>query len=268
MADLDDLSRELDRWTQAGRRIDVWWRDDDATRSSPALERLVRAAAEYDLPLAAAVVPEGLGASLPTALADPSLTILQHGFAHRNHAAPGGRAVECGGDRPVETVLAELSDGRSRLADAFGDRFLPVMVPPWNRITAEIVSALPGEGYRGVSVFGPRDPAAPRPDGLAEINAHLDLLTWKGGARFAGGEKLVKLASERLADRRLARTDPDEPFGILTHHLDHDAETWTFLRAMLGLLARHPAVRWRSAGELFGAAAKGGAGLATDRPSA
>ena len=40
MKDAEGLIDELDQWPKAGRTFDVWWRDDDATQSSPALIRL------------------------------------------------------------------------------------------------------------------------------------------------------------------------------------------------------------------------------------
>ena len=36
-----DLDAELDRWKAAGRAATLWWRDDDATRPTPALDRLL-----------------------------------------------------------------------------------------------------------------------------------------------------------------------------------------------------------------------------------
>ncbi len=234
----------------------LWWRDDDATQPTPALARLGAAARRHGAPLALAVIPAHMSDALIPAVDDPVVSILQHGFAHQNHAAAGERAVECGGDRPATAVLDELAAGHTRLAAAFGPRFSPVMVPPWNRIAPEIVTALPDHGFVGVSVFGPRS-TNPAGAGSVAVNAHLDLLSWKGGARFAGRDKLLRLCAERLADRRCGRIDPDEPFGLLTHHLDHDAETWAFLDEILGLLAAHPAVRWTEAGALFDDAAPG-----------
>lgn len=256
MQGADALLRELDRWAADGRTVAVWWRDDDATQPTPALAQLVAAAQRYHAPLALAVIPALMSDALIPAVDDPLVSVLQHGFAHQNHAAAGERAVECGGDRLATAVLDELTAGRARLAAAFGSRFCPVMVPPWNRIEPAIAMALPDHGFVGVSVFGPRS-ANPAGAGSFAINAHLDLLTWKGGVRFAGHDKLLRLCAERLADRRCGRIDPDEPFGLLTHHLDHDGETWAFLDDILGLLAAHPAVRWAEAGALFDDAAPG-----------
>ena len=37
---------ELARWSDAGREVELWWRDDDAARPTPALDRLLRLAAD------------------------------------------------------------------------------------------------------------------------------------------------------------------------------------------------------------------------------
>ncbi|MBO0904321.1 polysaccharide deacetylase family protein [Jiella sonneratiae] len=257
MQSFDGLDQELDQWSAAGRTVSLWWRDDDAVAATPQLTRLVAMARRHRLPLAIAAVPARMQPDLVGALSAPGLTVLQHGYAHINQAAPGGRAVECGGDRAAKDVFSELRDGMRGLMRTFGASFLPVLVPPWNRIDPGVAASLAQEGYLGLSSFGPRHHAgrggagssdgAPLilPPRCAAINAHLDLLTWKGGPAFAGAEKLIRLFAERLEDRRLARTDPDEPFGILTHHLDHDEASWSFLERLLGRLGSHPAIRFQ-----------------------
>ena len=258
---MQPLVDELDCWSAAHWTLDVWWRDDDVGAPSPALDRLLGAAERSGAPLALAAIPAGIDDALGPKLDDRLFTVLQHGYGHRNFAAPGERAVECGGDRPLDEVLASLVQGQKRLASLFGGRFVPVMVPPWNRIDPVIAARLPDLGYRALSVFGEKAGGeAESVAGLPQLNAHLDLLTWKGGARFAGRAKLIELASERIAMRRRgvavktngrAPSPSPEPFGILTHHLDHDEETWDFLDELLGLLSAHPAVRLASVRELL-----------------
>ncbi|MBP0617183.1 polysaccharide deacetylase family protein [Jiella mangrovi] len=257
MQSFDELDEELDRWAAAGRAVSLWWRDDDAAAATPQLTRLIAMARRHRLPIAIAAVPATMQADLVGALSAPGVTVLQHGHAHKNHAGAGKRPVECGGERPTKEVLTDLGEGMRTLMREFGPTFLPFMVPPWNRIDPAVAAALPQQGYFGLSGFGPRHYNGIGGDGSTEdaplvlpprctvINAHLDVLTWKGGPAFAGADKLIRLFAERLADRRLARTDPDEPFGLLTHHLDHDEATWSFLERLLGRIAAHPAIRFQ-----------------------
>jgi hypothetical protein len=76
------LGRELDRWSNAGLRAQFWWRDDDASDSSEALDRLLQLAEERQVPLALAVIPARLQPGLVDSLKNQGLiTVLQHGYA-------------------------------------------------------------------------------------------------------------------------------------------------------------------------------------------
>ena len=132
---------ELDNIAESGETAVFWWRDDDATKPSAALDRLLRAAESHALALA--VIPAGTTGALVNHLdgAD-NVTVLQHGFRHANHAPATEKKAEFGAHRPMPAMLSEIEDGRTRLEDLFGDRFLPLFVPPWNRIADNLPAAL------------------------------------------------------------------------------------------------------------------------------
>ena len=190
--------------------------------------------------------------------------MLQHGYRHDNHAGAGRPAVECGGERPVDEVIAELALGFRRLAKMFGGRFAPILAAPWNRIDAPVLLRLPQAGFLGASAIGPRRSwnAAP---GLAIANIHVDPLNWRGGARFAGRGKALRSLIGELQARRTSAADPDEPLGLLTHHRDHDAATWAFLQRLLEITSSHAAARWLTIAEVF-SLQPGAAGAAPGRP--
>ena len=178
------------------------------------------------------------------------LAVLQHGFAHRNHASAGEKSIELGPHRAREQVLDELERGLERLAAAFGEDFLPVLVPPWNRIAAPLLPALPARGLRGLSTFAPRSARLPAP-GLRQVNCHVDLIDWRGGR---GGRDHALLADEirhHLHARRRGRVDAEEATGVLTHHLDHDERAWAFMEELLERTAGHSGVHWPPLRELF-----------------
>ena len=242
MTSWDELQTALDGVAARGEAIRLWWRDDDAGRDHPALARLLELAECHDLPLALAVVPMWLDAHTQARIAaSPNATVLQHGFAHANHAPPSGRSIELGG-RELETILVELERGRAMLADAFGCAFLAVLVPPWNRLDAGLVERLRGCGFIGLSTFGRRAGAEAAP-GLAQINTHLDPIDWRGTRLFVG--ETAALA------RLVAVLEADEPIGILSHHLTMDEAGWAFLDRLLRVLAGHPGARLCPARELF-----------------
>ncbi len=248
-----DLDRELDRWRASGAVADFWWRDDDAVEDTPRLRRLGSLAAAAGAPLALSVAPLPARPSLGARLAAlPDVQVLQHGYAHRNHAAPGARKIELGGARDLAAAAGELIDGRRRLRALAGDAALPVLAPPWNRIDDRLLPALPALGYRGVSTFRPR--AVPAAFPIRQVNAHVDIVDWRGSRGFCGEHAALSALVGHLAARRLGAADRGEPTGILTHHLVHDEAGWAFLEALAARLAGREGVRWLSAAEAFGIA--------------
>ena len=242
MTSWSELQAALDGVASRGEAIRVWWRDDDAGRDHAALARLLELAECYDLPLALAVVPMWLDANAQARIAaSPNATVLQHGFAHADHAPPESKSIELGG-RDVETILVELARGRAMLADAFGCGFLAVLVPPWNRLDAGLIERLTGCGFVGLSIFGRRAGPEAAP-GLAQLNTHLDPIDWRGTRLFVG--ETAALA------RLVAVLEADEPIGILSHHLAMDEAGWAFLARLLRVLADHPGARLCPARELL-----------------
>ena len=245
------LLEELDIWTEARRVATFWWRDDDASQPSASLERLLRLQSRYRVPLALAVIPGRLDPLLVQGVqAEEGVCVLQHGFAHRNHAEAGEKSMELGPHRPQVQVLSELRSGFSRLAESFEERFLPVLVPPWNRIAAPLLPELPSLGLRGLSTFTPRTQRNPAP-GLRQVNCHVDLIDWRGGRKGRDHGVLALKVAGHLRARREGRADTGEPTGLLTHHLDHDESAWSFVEEFLDRVALHPGVHWPTPREVF-----------------
>ena len=225
------LEREVDVWRTAGREVTLWWRDDDAAGPSPALSRLL--ALRPGCPLGLAVIPAAAQVSLAAELTD-SVDVLVHGFAHENHAASGARKSEYPAGRMAPE---EMRAARERLEALFGDWVLPIFVPPWNRMAADAVKVLPVAGYEVLSGY------RGRPEGpLPRLDTHVDLIDWRGGRQFAGASAVLGALVDALAARRGA-ADP-RPTGLLSHHLDHDAEAWRFIEKLLAWGEDEPGVQW------------------------
>ncbi len=263
------LSEELDAWAAAGRAATLWWRDDDAVEPSAELERLLGLVAARDIPIALAAIParvsEALACGIETAGA--RVTLLQHGYAHRNHAPAAEKKAELGAHRPANAVLEELARGQARMTALFGSgRFgsglsgsgpfglgwAPILVPPWNRIAEGLVPEVARLGFRGLSTYGARAAAEPVP-GLVQINSHVDIMRWDAPRGFLGAAEALDLLAGHLRARRLGEADAAEPSGLLSHHGAHDEACWVFLDELLGRLAEHPAVRFVAADEAFAA---------------
>ncbi|TBY68116.1 polysaccharide deacetylase [Rhizobium leguminosarum bv. viciae] len=241
----DPLRRELDRWQAAGRVARFWLRDDDAVEPTLALEMLMALAGENEVPLMLAVIPGLTGEALAVRLGEEAnVAVAVHGWSHKNHAGLKAKKQELGGERPTEVVLSELREGFLLLQRLHPARFLPVLVPPWNRIDAALIPALPGLGFAALSVYGRAKQGGPMP----LLNTHVDIIDWHG---TRGGRSEAELVTELVAELRDRFAGSDEPIGVLTHHLVHDAAAWDFLSALFAVTGRHPAVRWSSASELL-----------------
>ncbi len=245
------LESELDVWAASGRVANFWWRDDDAAAPGPKLDQLIDITQSTGLLLA--VIPSRLEPTLKSTLAQtPHVQVAQHGYAHINHA-PRGQGLgawELGLHRGIDKVMADLDAGRRRLEDQFESQFLPVVVPPWNRIAPELLQPIASRGYRGVSAFGPRLAAQPEP-GLRVINAHCDPIRWKSETRFRGVDKVIAQLVEHLQARRNGTVDSEEATGFLTHHIDLDAAGWEFSARLAELIDHHAAAQWCAPKELF-----------------
>ena len=258
------LEAELAAWQEAGRVAAFWWRDDDAVAPSAALDRLLDVAAGHRAGVALAVIPASPEPALARHLAEhPAQTaVLQHGYAHVDHAPAGAKKCElvAPGVRPA--ILEELARGRERLSALLGDRLLPVMVPPWNRIDAVLLRRLPELGFAALSTYKARACAMPAP-GLLQVNCHLDILQWRPQRRFLGAEAALALLIGHLQAKRSAPAEDEEPTGILTHHQVHDAAAWDFLAELLSFLGGQRAARLMPPREVFAPAWTG-----TPRPAA
>ena len=245
----------LDRFQAAGRTATFWWRDDDAADVSPALDRLLQLSADHAVPLALAVVPAQASAALGERLrqAPERVAVLQHGYAHQNHAGPNEKKIELGPQRPAQVVIGELATGWLRLETLFAGRAQPVLVPPWNRIASFLVPVLPELGYRGLSQFGPRRRATPVKS-VIQSNCHIDPIAWRSTRGFVGAPAAIAAAVAHLAVRLAAApgsAQAEEPTGLMTHHGAHDAALWSFLEQFLALASGHPGQRWLAAHEVF-----------------
>lgn len=243
------LKQELDLWAAAGQAATLWWRDDDATHASAALDRLLAISERTQVPVALAVIPRDIHESLNRRLSRCALAwTLQHGWSHANHAPEADRQEEFGPHRPVEIMLAELGEGWRRIATL--PRSLPVLVAPWNRMDPGLLGDLPRAGLGAVSTLGPRPNAEPAA-GVHQTNVHIDIVDWCGQRGFVGETAALVQVVGHLRPRREGRVDAAEPTGLMTHHLFHDEGCWWFVEELLRRTSAHPAVRWLAARDAF-----------------
>ena len=247
------LDLELDQWRRAGQAANLWWRDDDASEATQALDQLL--GVQQGRPLTLAVIPVGDLSPLSLRLKSASnLCIAQHGVDHQNR-----RAGPSAGEFPHEwrriRIATQIRAGWKNLSKIDGAQ--PIYVPPWNDIHPELPFALNDCDYRGLSAWGGLgDQSSP-----VRIDAHLDIMRWKGGARFRGEARFLRDFRKLLTARRQARAWT-APIGLLTHHLAHDQAAWVFLEKFLAWTLDRRDLAWRALPDLlFESEARIGASL-------
>ncbi len=244
MTDWSAIDEELDHWQHP---INLWWRDDDAIGPNPQLDQLVELSQDFSIDLFLAVIPAKMQSSLPDWLIQQSQTwVLQHGISHENHAQADQRKIELGGSQESSMICAQLIEYKTKLSDAFADRFLPILVPPWNRIESRIIDALPDQAYSYLSVLG----AANQQSRLSELNVHIDIIDWQQRS-FKGSKAVLDDFFNQLSSRRQQPARQHEPIGLMTHHWIHDAETNSFLGDFFSACSQRSKINWLSANNLL-----------------
>ncbi|MCP4010378.1 MAG: hypothetical protein GY726_12810 [Proteobacteria bacterium] len=245
------LLDELEKWSDTGKVAEFWWRDDDAQKSTKQLEQLLVISDRHRAAVSLATIPHGVQVSLAEVLSGrDQVSILQHGFSHRNYAPPTERKMELGWHRDDEQILGQIQVGLGELEGLFGEQLVPVMVPPWNRIDSRVVEKLESTGLRGLSTLGPRKQQFAA-QGLKQVNVHVDIINWKQGRCFAGENNCIEQIIAHLSAKRAGLADPGEPTGIMSHHLVHDAGCWAFLDELFGFLRNRSSTSLISAGKIF-----------------
>lgn len=223
-----------------------WWRDDDAVEVTAALERLLSLVERYGTGLLVASIPSGASAGLAARLRPiPGLSVAVHGISHRNNAPADRKKQELGEFGDEDEIIRDLEQGlvRMRSRRLFGDQCLPVLVPPWNRISQTIAERLPEAGYRGLSCYGDES-RSPWVKGLRIANTQVDPIFWRGGGGLLPPEQLLEALSDTIRRRS------GQPIGLLTHHLVHDEAIWSFLEGFCERVSRVGA-RWIAPENLF-----------------
>ncbi len=238
---------ELDRWEAAGLVARFWWRDDDVVARTPALDSLLQCV--NGVPIALAAVPADIQEALAHRLEDEdSVRVFQHGWRHKNYAKDQP-ASEYPAGRHMELVLQEFRHGFIKLRSIFGDRALPVFVPPWHGFDQAYMPLLREAGLTGFSSKGPRSAAVVQT--LECVNIHCVPIEWTSPPSFDEDGKYLNQICLHLEGRRLGALDFDEPTGILTHHLVQNYASYGFMARLSEHIRSHPAARWVAIEDVF-----------------
>ena len=247
----EDLNYEINNTIDLGLPVEFWWRNDGAVSKTKELSQLSSLASNEGVSIGVSIIPERMSSDIIGHFEDlNNIFILQNGFKHINYAPSSEQKIELGKHRPIKNITRELKIGHNKLYSAFNSNFLPILVPPWNRISSELVSCLPSLGFHGLSCYKPRSLDF-QVSNIVQINTHIDLIDWSGNKRFIGTGAALALACQHLSNKREGRVDPSEPTGLLTHHLLMDFPSWAFVGAFVRRTKSISGVKWKCIPEVF-----------------
>jgi hypothetical protein len=166
----------------------------------------------------------------------------QHGWRHVN-CQRNGEKSEFGEQRPAEKQWRDIGLGLKKMTEIFGEHFLPVFTPPWNRIPAATLRILQKLNFKAVSMTKPF-PSSIKPGiGLKNLRIHLDLHTRKAMDSHADFLALLGELNTLMTKK--------EPAGIMLHHQRMSPFAFEFLDELLQLLKHKVAVRFLSFADLL-----------------
>lgn len=231
------LVHTLGQGLEGQEQVRIFFRADDIGVPGANFSRMMAIFLKYRFPICLAVVPAWLtrprwDALTPLAQKGGDLFCWhQHGWRHRNHEIKG-KNQEFGPGRSREKILRDLEKGRDRLQGMLKDRFSPFFTPPWNRCSLEAMEALVALGFKGISRSRGSRPYSPAQ--LMEISVDVDLHTRR--------EKSVELWWDGIFNE-LSRGIETGVCGIMLHHMRMDDLAFSFLEALVQILAGHEKIR-------------------------
>jgi hypothetical protein len=234
-----ELRKSLSAVGNAGHQQRVFFRDDDASDDRPALRQLLGLFESRMVPVNLEVIPgllsaAGTGLLREAVAAHPGLIGLnQHGWRHENHEV-AGRKCEFGPSRSFDEQCRDISAGRQRMEEAFGDRFFPVFTPPWNRCTVTTHQVLLRLGFAAISDLGREK--SPSMTGLRRLPATLDVIDWKISRDLRPVEELLGQIIQQVG--------AGSPVGILLHHQAMSQSAFDFITRLIDEMLESGAIEF------------------------
>jgi hypothetical protein len=246
---LDDL------FDTFGQYPSFWWRDDDLVEMTPGLERLSERSLQYRVPCLLSTIAERTSKKLSDL--DHHGEILQfacHGLRHQNFERWRFRASEFGPSRSESDVANDLEAAWVAMKSVFGERALPIFVPPWNRFHPKHCEVLVKSKFRGLSSFAGNHPRIV-PAAIRRFDVHVDIMDWRSTPVVLDQDVIVARLSRafrKLSPSKLFRPNaPLKPIGILTHHRVMNDAAWSIMDELFESLFQL-GVRPESPRRLFG----------------
>jgi hypothetical protein len=243
------LRAAIEEWKSACGSAPFFLRDDDAARDTPRLQRLFGICRETNVQVMLSVIPGRLQPDLVDAImACEHAVPVQHGYRHESHSTVEGFKSEFPDEEALAPQLDRVRRGFEGMTGAFGDRFMPILVPPWNNISHKLVENLAELGIAGLSCSGRR--------GISSRYEIKMFNSWVSLNDFARLEEpfdptvIIDRYLQTIRNRIKQTGDRLEPIGLTTHHLVTSEVQFRFLHGLIETVQQAGGL-WLSPGELM-----------------
>jgi peptidoglycan/xylan/chitin deacetylase (PgdA/CDA1 family) len=237
------LGESLRDASDGGRRIALFFRDDDAAEDIPPLRRLLSLFETQEMAINIEVIPgllttecAGLLGAAPSG--QPKLIeVNQHGWRHENHETTG-RKCEFGPARDYQQQLEDIRAGRARLDEMLGSAFYPVFTPPWNRYCDATCQALIDLGFHAISDLESNRTVNVN-TALRRIPATLDIIDWRSSRDLKPVDLLLTELIRQIQQSghrgqpEGANSPKSATIGILLHHRVMSEAAFSFIDRLL-----------------------------------
>lgn len=244
------LGESLRDAADGGRRIALFFRDDDAAEDIPPLRRLLSLFETREMGINIEVIPGLMTTECARLLGSAQsgqpklIEVNQHGWRHENHETTG-RKCEFGPARDYQQQCEDIRAGRARLEEMLGSAFYPVFTPPWNRYGAATCQALIDLGFHAISDIESSRTVNVN-TALRRIPATLDIIDWRSSRDLKPVDLLLTELIRQIQypgqpEGPEGPEHPEQPkesatIGILLHHRVMSEAAFSFIDRLLAEL--------------------------------
>lgn len=229
----DDLWSGLEDALRNNSQAKFWWRDDDVglTNSSCLiglkrtwrLNKILALLSKYSIPGVYAVIPKKFiskGKVSIRILKRYGAYVAVHGITHTNYSEGNGSEFPDGCD--IEANAKTIIDYYNEFSKIFGNRLLPVFVPPWNNICKELEDRLLDYEFSTSKLN--------KAESHNALNVDIDFINWTTHKLREEKEILKEIIS--LLGRRA------KSIGFNNHFRYNDKETFKFFDKLFNTMQR------------------------------
>lgn len=222
--------------------VKFWWRDDDVRASKPKfcksnfkfdsrLKNTLSLLQKYHISGVFAVIPDKFpenGAEQISLLKKYNACVAIHGLKHINLAQSGAKNEFPDGQDNQES-LEKILNYKIIFEKIFGNVFLPVFIPPYNSINADLEQKLLDNGFRFVSKRNLEDDSQP-------YHVDIDFMNWQ----------TYKMRREQdiITEIILLIKKGQMVIGFNNHHRCINIFNRLFFRKLFKTIAKHNNLQW------------------------